>query len=71
MTPSTAGRVSWPYPPPVAQPWGPDVLAGMVVLGLAVLLVLLVVRDRPNGRDGIHFILAGIGTALVLLGTIR
>ena len=70
LTPGTAGRVSWPYPPPVAQPWGPEAVAGLAVIAFLVLLILFVVRDRPNGRDGIHFVLAGVGTVLVWLGRV-
>jgi hypothetical protein len=70
LTTATAGGVSWPYPPPVAPPWGPSAIAGLVVIGLLVLLVLLTVRDRENGRDGIYQILAGVGTALVWLGRV-
>jgi hypothetical protein len=70
LTPGTAGRPAWPYPPPAAPPWGPDDVAGLVVIAFLVLLILLVVRDRANGRDGIYQILAGVGTLLVWLGRV-
>jgi len=45
-------------------------VAGLVLTGLLVLLILLVVRDRPNGRDGIHFVLASVGSSLVWMGRV-